>query len=308
MEPDSTTIQSAIMETPAHSKTPPLWVAHLTAISVHIIFGIGNCIGKEALKSMPPIIFAFYRELFAGLILLVVCLISKKASVHKEDLVRLFFVGLCMFGNQVFFLVGLYFAPAHIASIWQVTQPVITVIVTLLLHTEVRSWLKIVGIVLASCGAAIVAFFSTGGSEGRSILIGSCFFFINCVSNSLFVVVSKPLVKKYPAMTITSLSYNVCSVLVLLVGICMYWNKPSAWAIPRGGIWCLAYYVLIHSVTAYFLMLWSNKFIDASIISAYSTFQPVATTVLAILFLHERLVPGDWGAVLILPEKSRKRV
>ena len=49
----------------------------------------------------------------------------------------------------------------------------------------------------------------------------------------------------------------------------------------------MAYYVLIHSVTAYFLMLWSNKFIDASIISAYSTFQPVATTVLAILCLHE---------------------
>ena len=151
--------------------------------------------------------------------------------MRKEDLVRLFFVGLCMFGNQVFFLVGLYFAPAHIASIWQVTQPVITVIVTLLLHTEVRSWLKIVGIVLASCGAAIVAFFSTGGSDGRSILIGSCFFFINCVSNSLFVVVSKPLVKKYPAMTITSLSYNVCSVLVLLVGICMYW---SIYFSPRG--------------------------------------------------------------------------
>ena len=49
---------------------------------------------------------------------------------------------------------------------------------------------------------------------------------------------------------------------------------------------------MIHSVTAYFLMLWSNKFIDASIISAYSTFQPVATTILAILFLHEVGVCG----------------
>lgn len=61
---------------PHATESPPLWLAHLTAISVHIIFGIGNCIGKEALKSMPPIIFAFYRELFAGLILLAICVVD----------------------------------------------------------------------------------------------------------------------------------------------------------------------------------------------------------------------------------------
>lgn len=65
----------------------------------------------------------------------------------------------------------------------------------------------------------------------------------------------------------------------------------------------MAYYVLIHSVTAYFLMLWSNKFIDASIISAYSTFQPVATTVLAILFLHE---VGVW--LWLHPETHSRRL
>ena len=54
-------------------RPPALWFVHATAILVQIIFGIGNCIGKEALNSMPPIIFAFYRELFAGLILLSIC-------------------------------------------------------------------------------------------------------------------------------------------------------------------------------------------------------------------------------------------
>ena len=57
-------------------------------------------------------------------------------------------------------------------------------------------------------------------------------------------------------------------------------------------------------------MLWCNKFIDASIISAYTTFQPVATTIVAIIFLHEvtkenrdemqKLVIGDLGAFLII--------
>lgn len=132
-----------------------------------------------------------------------------------------------MFGNQVCFIVGLSFAPAHVASIWQATQPIITVVVTIMIHMESKSWRKILGILLSASGAFVVAFFSGGGSTGRSILIGSFFFFVNCFSNSLFVVLSKPLVKKYPAVTITSLSYNICSVLVMLVGICMYWSRCS---------------------------------------------------------------------------------
>ena len=54
-------------------RSPSLWFVHATAIFVQILFGVGNCIGKEALNSRPPIIFAFYRELFAGLILLSIC-------------------------------------------------------------------------------------------------------------------------------------------------------------------------------------------------------------------------------------------
>lgn len=130
-----------------------------------------------------------------------------------------------MFGNQVCFIVGLSFAPAHIASIWQATQPIITVVVTILIRMESKSWRKITGIFLAALGAFVVAFFSGGGSTGRSILIGSCFFIVNCFSSSLFVVLSKPLVKKYPAVTVTSLSYNICSILVMLVGICLYWSN-----------------------------------------------------------------------------------
>ena len=52
---------------------PAVWFVHLTAVTVQIIFGIGSCIGKEGLKNMPALIFAFYRELFASLILLVIC-------------------------------------------------------------------------------------------------------------------------------------------------------------------------------------------------------------------------------------------
>lgn len=89
--------------------------------------------------------------------------------MRKADFGRLFCVGLCMFGNQVAFIVGLSFAPAHVASIWQVflsssphpqtTQPIITIILTLLLHMEKRSWLKICGVILATAGAMIVLLF-----------------------------------------------------------------------------------------------------------------------------------------------------
>ena len=61
-------------------ETPALWLVHLTAVTVQIIFGIGSCIGKEGLKNMPALIFAFYRELFASLILIVICVIRMLLS------------------------------------------------------------------------------------------------------------------------------------------------------------------------------------------------------------------------------------
>lgn len=61
-------------------ETPPKWVVHICAITVQVIFGIGNCIGKEALKSMPPLIFAFYREFFAGIILIAICVSPDSSS------------------------------------------------------------------------------------------------------------------------------------------------------------------------------------------------------------------------------------
>ena len=60
---------------------PPKWIVHAAAIFVQILFGIGNCIGKVALISIPPLIFAFYREFFAGIILLLVCVRTTKYSI-----------------------------------------------------------------------------------------------------------------------------------------------------------------------------------------------------------------------------------
>lgn len=40
--------------------------------------------------------------------------------MKRPDWLRLILAGICMFGNQVLFLVGVSFSPAHVASIWQV--------------------------------------------------------------------------------------------------------------------------------------------------------------------------------------------
>ena len=53
---------------------------------------------------------------------------------------------------------------------------------------EKRSTYKIIGVLMATAGAMIVTWFSGGGTEGKSIQLGSLFFLINCVSSSLFVV------------------------------------------------------------------------------------------------------------------------
>lgn len=56
-----------------HLEEPPLWLVHIACACVQLAFGLGTVVGKSALEAMPALIFAFYRELFAGIILFVLC-------------------------------------------------------------------------------------------------------------------------------------------------------------------------------------------------------------------------------------------
>lgn len=146
-----------------------------------------------------------YREGFAGLIMYMVykylCNTKSIIPFQMNDIQMLIYTGLAMYGNQALMVLGLSKAPAVIGSLWQTSQPAFTIIIAILIKIEKASKNKIIGIVLSMIGAFSIViieyYIKSNSSDGNNnnnsnkqsdLLIGSLFFFGNCLSSSLYVV------------------------------------------------------------------------------------------------------------------------
>lgn len=107
------------------------------------------------------------------------------------------FTGLSMYGNQALMVLGLTKAPAVVGSLWQTSQPAFTIIIAILIKIEKVSKNKVIGIALSIIGAfsiVIIEYYINPNTDGSvdskqsDLLIGSLFFFGNCLSSSLYVV------------------------------------------------------------------------------------------------------------------------
>ena len=54
-----------------------------------------------------------------------------------------------------------------------------------------------------------------------SEIVGNVLFFVNCLATSLYVIVSKPLLRLYPALCVTAWGYMVASCMMLVVALAL---------------------------------------------------------------------------------------
>lgn len=283
-------------------KQPGRWLVHLALIATQIMFGAGAVIGALGLPSTNPLLFALIRECVAGPILLAASVLLTPVGPAEglREWVSFAKLGLCIYANQLCFLVGLKLSNPVTGSIWQPSQPIMTAAIAISLGWETPNWRRLAGIFLAFAGCAsmvMVGAETSTQTPGRA-LAGNIFFFCNCLGTSLYVIRSKPLVRRYPSLCVTAWSYLAASVYMLLTAVCFN-NWPAAldflcpdcegrgWHVPNETLPALAYWIVFQSVLAYALMTWANKFASASLVSAYSVLQPVTSAALtaAVLLL-----------------------
>eukprot|EP00326_Haptolina_ericina_P018872 CAMPEP_0181192736 /NCGR_PEP_ID=MMETSP1096-20121128/13442_1 /TAXON_ID=156174 ORGANISM="Chrysochromulina ericina, Strain CCMP281" /NCGR_SAMPLE_ID=MMETSP1096 /ASSEMBLY_ACC=CAM_ASM_000453 /LENGTH=441 /DNA_ID=CAMNT_0023282151 /DNA_START=68 /DNA_END=1393 /DNA_ORIENTATION=- len=226
--------------------------------------------------------------------------------------------------NQACFILGDKLAGAVLASAWQPTQPVFTLIISLCLGWEAFTPGKAVGIFLSFGGAAfMVAYggdFSSTGAEHA--LAGNALLFCNCLGTSLYVIFGKfALGRGYTAFFVTAWSYLCGAVMMLAVAsgfssscdlvqfICPVEKRTikficnghqtscDPWAVPTEAIAPLCYWVFFNSIAAYLLMTWGNQYAKAGFVLAYCALQPLGAMTLSAIIIS---VVGD-GTDLTMP-------
>jgi len=261
--------------------------AHLSLFIVNSIYGANNIVAKDVMPTyLTPSVFIAFRVLGATCLFWLVSLFTKREKVERKDLLK---IAICsIFGvalNQLCFFHGLNHSSAINSGIIMTLNPIMVAIMAYFILKEQMNTIKISGVLLGATGAIFLALQSNG--HDGSTLFGDTLLFINALSYAVYLILVKPLMKKYSALTVTTYVFTFGAIYVLLFpqtlsdfGIINFSQIPFA-------IWMRVVFVVV-AVTffTYLLTMYAMKFLSATVTSTYIYLQPILVIVFAYLFLH----------------------
>lgn len=255
-------------------------------LAAQFFLGVFPVIGKMALATIPPLPFALFRVAGASALLAVWARFRPAEPIAPRDRPRfwlLSFLGVSV--NQIFFITGLSLSTAINASILMTTIPILTLAFAIMAGRESAGPRKIAGCALALAGALVLV--GAGRFDWRSdLFLGDLMLMTNAACYSLYLVLSRDLLKKYSAATFIRVTFLMGTVPVLAFAAIpvarMHFGRvtPLAWA-------CLAAVIVFASVLAYVLNAWALARTHASRVAVFVTLQPAVATAFAIVWLGE---------------------
>ncbi|MBO6879992.1 MULTISPECIES: DMT family transporter [Winogradskyella] len=167
---------------------------------VQLLYGLNYTIAKAVMNEnyIKPFGFVLLRVAGATVLFWLLSLIVPQQKIEKKDFIKLFAAAL--FGvviNMLFFFKGLEFtSPIHASAIMTIVPVIILILSAYVLKEKITS-LKIVGIVLALCGALALTIYGKSVRTGDNVPLGNLLIFLNAISYSIYVILIKKLTAKY---------------------------------------------------------------------------------------------------------------
>jgi drug/metabolite transporter (DMT)-like permease len=263
---------------------------HLVLAFVSLLFGANYTIAKMVMPEHISAIgmIAFRVPVTTALFWGFQRFLGKTQALHPKDLVRFFFCAL--FGvaiNQLFFFKGISLTSPILGSVIMTSTPIVVLIISYFIIKEKITWLKFGGIIMGGTGA-IFLITAQGIDLSNSTFQGNIFILINAISYSVYLVIVKPLMIKYDALTVIKWVFLFGSFMVIPIG---YQDLTLAnWANFDYAIWLSIIYIIVGSTfLAYLLNLWSLKTVSPSLVGYYIYLQPLFASVIAVIFRGDEI-------------------
>jgi drug/metabolite transporter (DMT)-like permease len=274
--------------------------AHLSLFAVNALYGASHVLAKGVMPTyLTPNVFILFRVLGATLLFWLVKLAVNSEKVEKKDLLLLAACGV--FGvavNQLFFFHGLNLSSSINSGIIMTVNPILVVILSFFVLKEKITVLKALGIFLGAVGAILLTL-KAGTSMGDSIL-GDLFLFINAASYAIYLVIAKPLMKKYSPLTVITYVFSFGLLFVLLYPPTLTeFIVADFHSIPFDAWLKIIYVVVGVTFLTYLLTMYGLKYLSASVSSAYIYLQPVLVMFFAV-FLSYIGIADDYTGTITL--------
>ena len=213
----------------------------------------------------------------------------EKEKIDKKYIVRFL---LCAFSalaaNQMLFMKGVSLTyPIHASLLLLITPILITFIAAWVLKEMITVY-KIIGLLLGITGACILILSGDSASKGNNILLGDFLVIMSTFLYTIYFILVKPLMQKYPTMVVMRWVFTFGFLMILPLGLNEFTQIP--W-----GHYSLNEYLLLFMIVipgtflAYIFNAYGIKKLSASTAGTYIYSQPVFSVLIATIFLNETL-------------------
>lgn len=255
---------------------------HIAIITANIIYGINYVVAKEVMpKYIEPVGFIGLRIIGAAILFWIVSLWFPQ-RIEKKDV--LLFILCGVFGvalNQLMFFMGLNVTTPINASIIMICTPILVLVSTFIVLKESMELKRIIGIALGISGALWLILIAGDAKFGNDTSKGDFMILINAISFTVYLVLAKPLFKKYSVITISKWIFLVGTIIVFPFSLSDL--NQVHWSVFSSLIWVDVIYVVV-AVTffAYLLNNYGLKVLSPNIVSIYIYSQPLLAALIAV--------------------------
>lgn len=270
------------------ARRPGRLLALAESVLVTIIWGSSFVFVKRALDELGPLTIAGLRYFVAFLVLLPIAVRrgNRNGPLSSRLWVRLFLIGLCAYtiGNGALFW-GLKYLPATTGSFMMSFIPLVVLFLSIVWLREMPTRGQAAGIFISLVGSAL--FFADGLDAGEPL--GIAIVGIGLGGFALFGILGREIARvgSVNTLALTAVPLGFGGGLLLLAALPLE-GLPSA-SVEAWGI--ILWLAVINTALGYILYNHSLQTLTALEMNAVLNLSPLATAVIAWLWLSERLRP-----------------
>jgi drug/metabolite transporter (DMT)-like permease len=278
--------------------------AHAIILIGNFFFGCSVIAIKQLAPTFMPALAINVVRILTALVLFWILFLFKKDKtkvIEKEDWPRLIacaFTGIII--NQILFVKGTSItSPIH-ASLLGLSTPIVIMILGFLLNKESIKPNLIVGLLLGIIGATILIFLKTK-SDKESTILGDVLIILNATSYATYLIIAKPLIKKYSPITIIRWAFTIGAVIIVPFG----WkdftsvNFNAVLQIHQ-NIWALIFICVGATFISYLCIMHGIAKMGSQVVGSYIYTQPIFATIAAMMLFKEPLNATKIIAALLI--------
>ncbi len=256
---------------------------HISLLVSAVLFGINYWVSKWLTDAFEVQAIVTMRIIGALILFQIFEWIFGSQKISRRDHLQLLsagFLGIAI--NQLFFFEGINLSNPVDVSIIHVTSPFFVLLFSLIFLKSRISAIRVAGLVLGAAGALLLILKSGKADFSKDTLNGNLFILVNTASYASYLLISKPLLNRYPLMTTMKWINLYGLVFILPFGLPELIQTDFQQVSTQNWL-ALFYLIVIVTFVAYWLSAYSLKKLSATVVSFYIYLQPLIVALIAII-------------------------